>query len=299
MSTAALQDDVEMVELLLVRGALVSDADRSGDTALHVAVRAHSYEVVAVLLARSASVTALNKAGESAFHIAAAANDGDMVRQLIRGGADIDQRNAVQETALHIATRKAAVFAAGALIAGGADVHFANAMGDTPLHLSVYVGQAELSEALISKGASEHVLNEYGLDPKQMARVPAIEARVAELVALISDSGEWVDRGAALGKFQALKSQPAPFVTNALALQVIGVAQRRARTLVAAVKLGIGDSQEKLGALLMVYGDKSMAEDYLNSGSTVLHSWAVRWGNAHGYRISTGQGSHRATWGQF
>jgi len=49
----------------------------------------------------------------------------------------------------------------------------------------------------------------------------------------------------------------------------------------------------------MVYGDRSMAEDYLNSGSDELHDWAVKWGKAHGYSIHTGSGSNRAAWGRF
>lgn len=89
------------------------------------------------------------------------------------------------------------------------------------------------------------------------------------------------------------------FTTNALALQVIGAHDRRSRTLILAVKLGIPGSHDKLGALLMVYGDRSMAEDYLNSGSDELHDWAVKWGKAHGYSIHTGPGSNRAAWGRF
>lgn len=80
---------------------------------------------------------------------------------------------------------------------------------------------------------------------------------------------------------------------------MIGAHDRRSRTLILAVKLGIPGSHDKLGALLMVYGDRSMAEDYLNSGSDELHDWAVKWGKAHGYSIHTGPGSNRAAWGRF
>ena len=82
-------------------------------------------------------------------------------------------------------------------------------------------------------------------------------------------------------------------------LQVIKNEAMRLQTLILAIKLGIQGSEEKLASLLTVYGDKSMAEDYLNCGSSVLDKAGRRWARGHGYTISTGPGSHRATWGKF
>lgn len=49
--------------------------------------------------------------------------------------------------------------------------------------------------------------------------------------------------------------------------------------------------------LLETYGDKTLAEDYLNCGQPDLNTAATKWANERGYTISTGYGSHRATWG--
>lgn len=73
----------------------------------------------------------------------------------------------------------------------------------------------------------------------------------------------------------------------------------RLQILILAIKLGVEDSEEKLASLLMVFGDKPMAEDYLNCGSFALGSAARQWAYANGYTIMTGPGSHRATWGRF
>ena len=49
--------------------------------------------------------------------------------------------------------------------------------------------------------------------------------------------------------------------------------------------------------LLEGYGDKTLAEDYLNCGQPDLNREAHAWANRHGYDTHTGAGSHRARWG--
>lgn len=49
--------------------------------------------------------------------------------------------------------------------------------------------------------------------------------------------------------------------------------------------------------LLEGYGDKTLAEDYLNCGQPDLNAAARKWFYARGYSIRPGFGSHRATWG--
>jgi hypothetical protein len=49
--------------------------------------------------------------------------------------------------------------------------------------------------------------------------------------------------------------------------------------------------------LLEGYGDKMLAEDYLNCGQPDLDSAGRRWASARGYGVHSGYGSHRATWG--
>lgn len=50
--------------------------------------------------------------------------------------------------------------------------------------------------------------------------------------------------------------------------------------------------------LLNRFGDKTLAEDYMNCGREELKSAGESWGSSHGYRIETGSGSHRVTWGK-
>jgi len=53
----------------------------------------------------------------------------------------------------------------------------------------------------------------------------------------------------------------------------------------------------EMGDLLEGYGDKALAEDYLNCGQPDLDSAGRKWARQRGFDVGTGSGSHRATWG--
>lgn len=50
--------------------------------------------------------------------------------------------------------------------------------------------------------------------------------------------------------------------------------------------------------LLNRFGDVLLAEDYINCGKDELRVAGEAWGQAHGYSIRTGNGSHRVRWGE-
>ena len=88
-------------------------------------------------------------------------------------------------------------------------------------------------------------------------------------------------------------------LVDGLVRKVIQDPPNRLRVLFVGIKLGIRGSEERLIKALDEHGDKRMAEDFLNSGSPQLYYGAKRWANHHGYSISSGMGSHRASWGEF
>jgi len=50
--------------------------------------------------------------------------------------------------------------------------------------------------------------------------------------------------------------------------------------------------------LLTRFGNKTLAEDYMNCGNSRLKSAGETWGRKHGYNIRPGAGSHRVRWGE-
>ena len=64
------------------------------------------------------------------------------------------------------------------------------------------------------------------------------------------------------------------------------------------IRLGEEARIPELTELLNQYGDKLLAEDYLNCGKSELNAAGRAWAEAHGLSVSTGQGSNRASWGR-
>ena len=212
---------------------------------------------------------------------------------------DINARDWYGDTPLNLAIKNGQRDTAGLLVSKGANVNVKGALGDTPLHDSIYKGDSEMTRFLRSKGADESLLNSYGLNPADMQALPELQAKIVETAKLLSIEGEWSDPSMGRTLYVGLKSQQDRYVVNALVLQIVQSDQIRLQVLLLAIKLGIAGSEEKLVDILMVYGDKSMAEDYLNCGSDALADGARKWAKARGFNILTGPGSHRSGWGQF
>jgi ankyrin repeat protein len=230
---------------------------------------------------------------------AARAGDTENVKSMLDGGADINTHDKYGDTPLNLAIKNSQKDTASLLVSKGANVNAKGALDDTPLHTSIYKGDTEMASLLRTKGADDNLLNRYGLNPVEMQSVPAVEAKVLAVAQLLSSNGEWNDRSKARIQYDDLKTSSDKYLVNALVLQIIRGHDMRLRVLLLSIKLGISGSEEKLNNLLMVYGDKSMAEDYLNSGSSMLHDGASRWARSKGYNIRTGPGSNRSGWGRF
>ena len=227
------------------------------------------------------------------------AGDAVKVQKMLNRGANINVRNKYGDTPLHLAIKNDHSDTATLLINKGANVNAPGALDDSPLHVSIYKKQKELSELLLEKGADGRLPNRYGLRPHEMEGMPTIEKKVLNAAQTLDTNGNWTDRKKGRKIYTHLQNLEAKYVINSLVLQVIENSPLRLQILILSIKLGIVGSENKLANLLMVYGTVSMAEDYLNSGSSVLEKAGIRWANAHGYRITTGFGSHRATWGRF
>ena len=131
-----------------------------------------------------------------------------------------------------------------------------------------------------------------------MKQPKVIDALLLSGANCLDGHANWIDRDRGRKIYNVLNKFEGGLVTDALVRQVLG-SNSRLRVLFLGVKLGIRDSQEKLVSVLMDHGDKSMAEDFLNSGSQKLYDGGKKWAAAHGYFISAGMGSHRVAWGRF
>lgn len=110
----------------------------------------------------------------------------------------------------------------------------------------------------------------------------------------LDSRGNWTDKVKGKQIYDALQIMSAETVARALIELVADNNPNRLQILFLGVKLGLRGSQEGLIKLLMAFGDKQMAEDYLNSGSPELRQGGIQWAKAHGLTVRQhSRGSHR------
>lgn len=129
---AALNDKLEMAQVLLYAGATVSPVTRVGGYApLHLASRSGHGEVVRALLEAGAEANAYTTTGVTSLHFAAEADAAEAIRALSEHGADVDARDSFSSrTPLMFASVRNALEATRALVDAGADLSVTTAVKD-------------------------------------------------------------------------------------------------------------------------------------------------------------------------
>jgi len=156
---AAKSGQVDLVNLLLDRGAQLCRQDADGETALWPAIRWGRTEVVELLLSRNESAR-LDRAAQcprlSALSLAASMIEDrtTIIESLLRHGADLSARDENGYRALDFAAMEGAPENLRVLIRHGADVNSPDAAGTwTPLSTAARHGRADVVELLIEHGA--------------------------------------------------------------------------------------------------------------------------------------------------
>ena len=177
-------------------------------------------------------------------------------------------------------------------------VNYATAQGDTALHYAYYTGEQNAIDNLRAYGADENLRNNEGLTPRDMADLAATEDQLRQGVRCLNSDGVWLVPDDGFHIYRRLRDSP-PLIYNPAVVRQVLEPDRRRELLILAIKVGKAGSQEKLAEALDAFGDKTMAEDYLNAGSPYLQQAAERWARVHNYKIYRAPGAVSIVWGQF
>ncbi|MFB6722826.1 hypothetical protein ACFCV3_21795 [Kribbella sp. NPDC056345] len=173
--------------------------------------------------------------------------------------------------------------------------------GNTALHLARYHQREEAVRRLIARGADETLVNKLGFTPADMAKLGSYERMLVNTARKLTPQGSWAADGpAARESYNQLRRAHQRFYQPALTRTAVANPDLRRLIVVLAVKLGRASSEEPLLELLRIWGDRQLAEDFLNCGSQALARGAERWARAHGYIIHRYGGIDRPIrWGRF
>jgi ankyrin repeat protein len=155
---------LEIMDMLLERGADVNRQDVLGATALHYASWSSNEALMPRLLQAGARLNISDNLGMTPLHWAAARSWSADV--LLARGADVRARNRDAQTPLHLAHSPVA---ASQLIAARADVSARDRWGDTPLHKRSCEGRPETLQVLLDHGVDVNAVSYDGMTPLHAA----------------------------------------------------------------------------------------------------------------------------------
>uniref|UniRef100_A0A6Q2X9J3 Ankyrin 1, erythrocytic b n=1 Tax=Esox lucius TaxID=8010 RepID=A0A6Q2X9J3_ESOLU len=153
---------VDVVELLLERGANPNAAGKNGLTPLHVAVHHNNLDVVKLLVSKGGNAHSTARNGYTPLHIAAKQNQIEVASCLLQYGASANAESLQGITPLHLASQEGRPDMVALLISKQANVNLGNKNGLTPLHLVAQEGHVGIADTLVKHGASVYAATRMG-----------------------------------------------------------------------------------------------------------------------------------------
>ncbi|KAI9777878.1 MAG: hypothetical protein M1835_005123 [Candelina submexicana] len=168
------------LDLLLAQGASPNiPEEKTGRTPLHLAVELNAVKEVAVLLKYSASRTLLDKSGDSALHCAVKSDHPEILSLMVKASSktELDTRDAHGRTPLHLAALQQSTKITNVLLTEGASCSVTDRKGRTPLHAAAESGNHAALVTLLNYCPEIDPLDDAGNTPLQIAIKPRKERR--------------------------------------------------------------------------------------------------------------------------
>jgi ankyrin repeat protein len=137
---------------------------------LYAAVDKGHTEVIEFLIKKGADVNAKINNGFTLLHTAAKKGHAEITEALITAGAELDAQDKPGMAPLHWAVGEGHIAIVKALIKRGVVIETKNMVGHTPLHYAAMKGHTDIARALITAGADIKAKDCYGNTPLQLAR---------------------------------------------------------------------------------------------------------------------------------
>nr|XP_033783558.1 death-associated protein kinase 1 [Geotrypetes seraphini] len=181
--------NIQMLELLIQRGARIDVQDKAGSNAIYWASRHGHVETLRFLHRKQCPLDVKDKSGETALHVAARYGHVDVVQYLCSIGSQPDLQDKEEETPLHCAAWHGYYFVAKALCEADCNVNIKNREGETPLLTASARGYHDIVECLARHGATLDAADKDG----HIALHLAVRRCQMEVVKVLLSQGCFVD----------------------------------------------------------------------------------------------------------
>ncbi|KAB5528560.1 hypothetical protein PHYPO_G00141630 [Pangasianodon hypophthalmus] len=145
--------NIQIIDVLIRKGAEIQTLDKSGANAIYYAARHGHVETLKFLHEKKCPLDIQDKSGETALHVASRYGNMDVVQYLCSIHANPDLTDREQETPLHCAAWHGYSAVARALCQAGCDVNARNREGESPLLTASARGFRDIVECLLEHGA--------------------------------------------------------------------------------------------------------------------------------------------------
>ncbi|KAM9011937.1 protein TANC1 isoform 5-T7 [Ara ararauna] len=169
LTAAAGRGKLEVCELLLEHGAVVTRANRRGIPPLFCAVRQGHWQIAKLLVQHGSDVNLSDKQGRTPLMVASCEGHLSTVEFLLSEGATISSLDKEGLTALSWACLKGHREVVQYLVEKGATTDQTDKNGRTPLDLAAFYGDADIVQYLVEKGAMIEHVDHSGMRPLDRA----------------------------------------------------------------------------------------------------------------------------------
>ncbi|XP_075036921.1 protein TANC1 isoform X2 [Mixophyes fleayi] len=169
LTAAAGRGKLEVCELLLDHGAVLSRVNRRGISPLFCAVRQGYWQVARLLMQHGCDVNLSDKQGRTPLMVAACEGHCGTVEFLLSEEADIAALDKEGLSALSWACLKGHKAVVQCLVERGSSIDQMDRNGRTPLDLAAFYGDAEIVQYLVDNGAMIEHVDYSGMRPLDRA----------------------------------------------------------------------------------------------------------------------------------
>ncbi|XP_044535757.1 death-associated protein kinase 1 [Gracilinanus agilis] len=181
--------NIQMLQLLIKRGARIDVQDKAGSNAIYWASRHGHVETLKFLNENKCPLDVKDKSGETALHVAARYGHVDVVQLLCSIGSNPNFQDKEEETPLHCAAWHGYYSVAKALCEAGCSVNIKNREGETPLLTASARGYHDIVECLAEHGADLDATDKDG----HIALHLAVRRCQMEVIKTLISQGCFVD----------------------------------------------------------------------------------------------------------